>query len=827
MNSKLEIEILAKVDQVVAGMIKVEQSIKKVQTATEDTAKTSKGLEMDVMWAAVTSKIYLAEKAIHYFNVAIQQIEAVAKIQDMSDAFKNMTTAAGYSSTSIINDMKRVSAGIIEPDKLIQDANIAQVLGVQLDKISSILEMARYSARATGQDVNTMFNTIIEGIARQSSRMLASANIIVHTSDVVKEYAQSINKTVDELSEEEKQQAVLNAVLEKGAKLITNIGGESITTSEKVQGMKSSFADLWEELVKKTIPISSVMVGLLKDLADKAVDALYVPENTQEKLVAQKKALEDVLRLRIDIAANPYEGQHQSADMRSSELQYANEELKRYMPDLTGYEKGDVNILMSVYEKVKAHLADINTIDQNILQTNKDKLKQEADILKLQKEQAELKNTTNLNKSANENFKAREQDLSIATQQINRLNDELNNFILGVEKEEEQRLTLLKAYNYQISDEEKINLLEISRIMILEDMGFTRQEAEAVLQDEKEDITALITLTKQWAEADKKRLAERLESNAKFAGTQFKISGSLSTQFLSTQEEPKKIDKPYELKTTLISGVKEEENIHKRITSEIQKENDLSAIAESRAQRIKALETIHVQMQLQKIQFAKQYTNSLAQNVVSMSLMGASAEDILRSTMMMAVQMAASKLVSAGIDAIYDKQLLTNTTLALSEAAKIPLLTSILTIEKMITAEKQRQAILSGIGSGLAVAGAVAGPVGLAVGLGASLVTPMLSKDVGGTIPGYSGQPQIMIGHGQEVVLPLHRMSAQAAVERFVPSYKENNPQTNNTKQVTEYITYETNNYYSSDTNLLKKIEESQINKRRRTTRGNLIPSYS
>ena len=78
------------------------------------------------------------------------------------------------------------------------------------------MEISRASARAFGESVGFMFDSIVKGIGRQSKLILDNLGIIVSAEDAYRKYAASIGKSKDQLTEMEKKQAFLNATLEAG-----------------------------------------------------------------------------------------------------------------------------------------------------------------------------------------------------------------------------------------------------------------------------------------------------------------------------------------------------------------------------------------------------------------------------------------------------------------------------------------------------------------------------------------------------------------------------------------------------------------------------------
>ena len=90
------------------------------------------------------------------------------------------------------------------------------LLGIPAQEISSLLEIARKSAQATGQSVSQAFDDIATGIGRASPLILDNLGITVKVGDANARYAAELGKTVEQLTAAEQKQALLNAVLAQG-----------------------------------------------------------------------------------------------------------------------------------------------------------------------------------------------------------------------------------------------------------------------------------------------------------------------------------------------------------------------------------------------------------------------------------------------------------------------------------------------------------------------------------------------------------------------------------------------------------------------------------
>jgi hypothetical protein len=186
-------------------------------------------------------------------------------------AFENLAKTHGQSADTILKSLQEVSKGTISANDLMLSANRAMTLGVatNTDQFTALMEIARDRARVMGLTTTQAFNDIVTGIGRGSPLILDNLGIIVNATEANEIYAQSIGKTASELTEAEKQQALLNSVLEQGVKSIDRAAQATMTTSEKFQMLKATFVDTSAELGAALLPLINKLMEYIVSIVTK------------------------------------------------------------------------------------------------------------------------------------------------------------------------------------------------------------------------------------------------------------------------------------------------------------------------------------------------------------------------------------------------------------------------------------------------------------------------------------------------------------------------------------------------------------------------------
>lgn len=185
-------------------------------------------------WAVASKAVDLAERG--------------AAFQAQGTGFANLAASYGRSADQIVADLQRVSNGTLSVQQTVEQAGKAMVLGVGADYLPKLMEMARASARITGETTQKAFNDLIEGVAKGSAELLNNLGIIVRAEDAYKKFAAAHNLATDALTAEQKQQAILNEVLAKGNDIVERAGKLGESEAEKLAKFSASIDNIGKSI---------------------------------------------------------------------------------------------------------------------------------------------------------------------------------------------------------------------------------------------------------------------------------------------------------------------------------------------------------------------------------------------------------------------------------------------------------------------------------------------------------------------------------------------------------------------------------------------------
>lgn len=197
-----------------------------------------------------------------------------AELVPLAESFDNLTASVGLSSQALLIDLRKAANGTVSDFDLIKRANLALVgstgeFGKAFgQKLPQVLAAARAAAKATGQDVDFLFQSLVSGIKRASPRLIDNTGIVLRLGEANQALATKLGKTVDSLTDEEKQIAVLNATVEAGETLIASLGDKHESNAEKIARGNATITNTLDGLAIAVQPAYGVVLDSTQKVLD-------------------------------------------------------------------------------------------------------------------------------------------------------------------------------------------------------------------------------------------------------------------------------------------------------------------------------------------------------------------------------------------------------------------------------------------------------------------------------------------------------------------------------------------------------------------------------
>jgi hypothetical protein len=219
---KLEADINSFKTDLLRGQKSVEDAAKQMGAAVDKFAeKSEEGFGDLHAMIGTTAKILGAGgalyEALELTKKAMEVVFEGENIRATNQQFEILARNAGVAGEALKEGLVGAANGLVDDTDLIKQANSSLVaMGSVAKDLPKVMDLARQATAAFGGSAAQNFEAMATAIANGNMRALKNLGIVVDEEAAYKKFAEGLNKTAEELSQTGKQQALMNAVLEKG-----------------------------------------------------------------------------------------------------------------------------------------------------------------------------------------------------------------------------------------------------------------------------------------------------------------------------------------------------------------------------------------------------------------------------------------------------------------------------------------------------------------------------------------------------------------------------------------------------------------------------------
>lgn len=221
--------------------------------------------------------------------------EMGAQSQRMEAGFERLASGVGVSGQAMLRAMQEASRGTVSNADLMMAANRALVLGVadSAEEMAALVEAAIIRGRDVGVSATQAVNDLVTGIGRMSPQILDNLGI-VGAQQSIEAYAKSLGKTSEQLTDVEKKQALLNAVLAstKGVQVVDDAASSFERMDAAIQNAQSALGELFSPAAIAQTIADAVNGALNPESADALnynaqLGVIFSSDQTRQRCVRQ------------------------------------------------------------------------------------------------------------------------------------------------------------------------------------------------------------------------------------------------------------------------------------------------------------------------------------------------------------------------------------------------------------------------------------------------------------------------------------------------------------------------------------------------------------
>lgn len=261
------VEIAADADKFMKELDASEKGIAK-WAAGVDTALNA------ITWVGVITGAAAAAASVVTLGKNLTELaKRAAPLEGIGRAFESMSNQFGLS----MDEFRQAAAHTISDFDLMKKANMAwagttdEVAFAFAERLPDLLLTARAAARLTGESVEYMFQSLINGIRRSSPRLIDNTGLIVELGAAHREYAAELGITVEQMTAQQKALATFNQVADQGVKMAERIGMANVTAAEHMMQLDATMANLTDRIGIAFNPVVKSAATMLRELANEAL----------------------------------------------------------------------------------------------------------------------------------------------------------------------------------------------------------------------------------------------------------------------------------------------------------------------------------------------------------------------------------------------------------------------------------------------------------------------------------------------------------------------------------------------------------------------------
>lgn len=248
----------------------IRDSMKNAEKSTKEATK-SIGESMTSLGGSLTNlgrdmSLSITAPVTAFSIAALKYGELGGKFSSVQDSFKSMTQGMGIDTVQFTKAVSNATGNQIDDLTILQGATRGLSL-IGKDSFNNfstdfvkMAELSKKAARATGQDVDYMFNSLVLGISRESKLILDNLGVSIDITNAKKEYAKSLGISSEQLTLAQEKNAVLNATL---SQLDATYGNVAISAG----GFQGALAQLKTEVTNQSIQLGRELEPMLVDVS--------------------------------------------------------------------------------------------------------------------------------------------------------------------------------------------------------------------------------------------------------------------------------------------------------------------------------------------------------------------------------------------------------------------------------------------------------------------------------------------------------------------------------------------------------------------------------
>ena len=176
-------------------------------------------------------------------TAAFFALRRAAEFEQIISGTNALAATIGANGTTLVQSVQEITKSQLSLLDTVQQVNLALVSGFNTSQIEELSDVSLRASKALGRNLGDAFTRIVRGAAKLEPELLDELGIFTRIDPAVRKYADSIGVSVSSLTNFERRQAFVNAVIEEGTTKYRDVDTTTKTAAESLQALAAAVVD--------------------------------------------------------------------------------------------------------------------------------------------------------------------------------------------------------------------------------------------------------------------------------------------------------------------------------------------------------------------------------------------------------------------------------------------------------------------------------------------------------------------------------------------------------------------------------------------------------
>jgi len=181
---------------------------------------------------------------IFAITAAFTALNRAAEFEQIIKGTQSLASSIGANGREIIASVQEITRSQLNLLETASTVNIGLAAGFNTDQINDLTEVSLRASKALGRSLTDAFTRVSRGAAKLEPELLDELGIFTRIDPAVKAYADSIGRSVSSLTNFERRQAFVNAVIAEGQRKFRDVDVTSKSAAVSLEQLAATIINL-------------------------------------------------------------------------------------------------------------------------------------------------------------------------------------------------------------------------------------------------------------------------------------------------------------------------------------------------------------------------------------------------------------------------------------------------------------------------------------------------------------------------------------------------------------------------------------------------------